>query len=77
MLTLAAIHSVNDPNDPFYTSLQAGSYDKLHPQGQPCDAAIQFCCSNSQLSKGAKIAIAVVVTVVGLFVIGIFRVVVI
>jgi len=70
MLTLAAMHSFDDTSDPFYTSLQAGAYDKVRPQGQPCDAAIQAGCSNSQLSKGAKIAIAVVVTVVGLLVIG-------
>jgi len=70
MLTLAAMHALNDSNDPFYTSLQAGAYNARRPQGQPCDAAIQSGCSNSQLSKGAKIAIAVVVTVVGLLVIG-------
>lgn len=70
MLTLAAMHAFNDSNDPFFTSLQAGEYDKRRPQGQPCDAAIQAGCSGSGLSTGAKIAIAVVVTVVGLLIVG-------
>jgi len=69
MLMLAAMH-VNDNNDPFFTSLQAGEYAKRRPQGQPCDAAIQAGCGGSGLSNGAKIAIAVVVTLVGLLVVG-------
>jgi endoglucanase len=70
MLTLAAMHAFNDSNDPFFTSLPAGEYDQRRPQGQPCDAAIQAGCGSSGLSNGAKIAIAVVVTVVGLLIIG-------
>jgi len=70
MLTLAVMHALNDSNDPFFTSLPAGEYNKRRPQGQPCDAAIQTGCGGSGLSNGAKIAIAVVVTVVGLLIIG-------
>lgn len=65
MLTLAALHVMNDTNDPFFTSLPAGSYHK--PAGHPCDGA--FPC-HTGLSKGAKIAIGVVVTVVGLLLLG-------
>jgi len=63
LLTLAAMHVMNDSNDPFYTSLQAGAYHKLN--GHPCDAA--YPCHH--LSKGVKITLAVVITVVGLILI--------
>jgi endoglucanase len=66
MLTLAAMHVLNDTNDPFFTSLRAGAYDKVRPKGQPCDAA--FPCSG-QLSKAGKIAMAVALSVVGLIII--------
>ena len=59
------MHVANDTADPFYTSLQAGAYNK--PSGHPCDPV--YSCSPS-LSKGAKIAIAVIVTIVGLAIIG-------
>ena len=65
MLTLAALHVMNDTNDPFFTQLQAGAYQK--PPGHPCDGA--FTC-HSGLSTGAKAAIGVVVSVVGLLLIG-------
>ncbi|KAG6832930.1 hypothetical protein H0H92_004814 [Tricholoma furcatifolium] len=68
MLTLAAMHAMNDTSDPFYTSLQVGAYDKVRPQGQPCDAAFPDACAGPQLSEGGKIAMAVVITVVGLFI---------
>ena len=54
---------MNDTADPFYTSLKAGAYASNKPSGNPCDPV--YSCSPS-LSTGAKIAIAVVVTVVGL-----------
>ena len=66
MLTLAAMHVLNDTQDPFYTSLQAGEYNKRRPQGEPCDKAFPNNCSGPQLSKGGKIAMALVITVVGL-----------
>ncbi|THV08695.1 9 glycosyl hydrolase [Dendrothele bispora CBS 962.96] len=70
MLTLAAMHVLNDTNDPFYTSLQDGAYAQVKPQGSPCDDAIDDGCSGPRLSTGAKVAIAVVVTVVGLIILG-------
>jgi len=67
LLTLAAMHVMNDTADPFYTSLKAGAYAASKPSGHPCDDV--YSCSPS-LSTGAKVAIAVVVTVVGLAIIG-------
>jgi len=68
MLTLAAMHVLNDTSDPFFTSLQAGAYEKNKPKGTPCDAA--FSCSGPTLPKGAKIAIGVIVSFVGLVIVG-------
>ncbi|KAJ7179859.1 glycoside hydrolase family 9 protein [Mycena crocata] len=65
LLTLAAMHVMNDTNDPFFTSLQAGAYDKVRPSGQPCDAAFSAGCSGSKLPKAALIALAVILSVVG------------
>ena len=70
MLTLAAIHVMNDTKDPFFTQLQPGAYEKVKPKGQPCDSAIDTGCEGSRLSKGATLAMAIVITVVGLIVIG-------
>jgi len=67
LLTLAAMHVMNETTDPFYTSLQAGAYASKKPSGHPCDPV--YSCGPS-LSSGAKIAIAVVVTVFGLAIIG-------
>ncbi|KAF8914060.1 glycoside hydrolase family 9 protein [Gymnopilus junonius] len=69
MLTLAAIHVMNDTKDPYFTQLQAGAYEKVKPKGQPCDSAIDAGCEGSRLSKGATLAMAIVITVVGLVVI--------
>ncbi|KAJ7047503.1 glycoside hydrolase family 9 protein [Mycena alexandri] len=70
MLTLAAMHVLNDTSDPFFTSLQAGAYDKVRPSGQPCDDAISDGCSGPKLSKSAIIALAVILGVVGLIILG-------
>ncbi|KAJ7499052.1 glycoside hydrolase family 9 protein [Mycena latifolia] len=70
MLTLAAMHVINDTNDPFFTSLQAGAYDKVRPSGQPCDAAISDGCIGSTLPKRALIALAVILSVVGAVILG-------
>lgn len=70
MLTLAAMHVLNDTSDPFFTALKAGAYDKVRPQGLPCDAAFPTACPGPSLSKGGRIAMGVVVTVVGLLLIG-------
>ncbi|KAJ6599199.1 glycoside hydrolase family 9 protein [Mycena vulgaris] len=70
MLTLAAMHVINDTNDPFFTSLQAGAYEKVRPSGQPCDAAISAGCGGPTLPKGALIAMAVIISVVGAIILG-------
>lgn len=70
MLTLASMHVMSDTSDPFYTTLQAGAYAKVKPKGQPCDSAIQDGCTPARLSKKAQLAMAVVITVVGLVVVG-------
>ena len=49
MLTLAAMHVLDDTSDPYYTSLQAGAYQSKRPQGMPCDAAYQQGCGGPQL----------------------------
>lgn len=70
MLTLAAMHVINDTADPFFTSLEVGAYAKVQPQGQPCDSAFPKICAGPQLSRGGKIAMAVVITAVGVFISG-------
>ncbi|KAI0751507.1 Six-hairpin glycosidase [Daedaleopsis nitida] len=70
LLTLAAHALVSGAGDPYYTQVRAGAYDEVRPAGAPCDAAVQTGCKRGGLGKGATIAIAVVVTVVGLVVIG-------
>lgn len=70
MLTLAAMHTVDDTKDPYYTTLKAGAYDEVKPKGQPCDSAIQDGCQGHPLSKKATLAMAIVLTIVGLVVIG-------
>lgn len=69
VLTLAALHVMNDTQDPFFTQLKAGAFDAVKPQGTPCDEAFP-CKTGHSLSKGAKIAIGVVISVVGLAIIG-------
>lgn len=64
MLTLAAMHVLNDTSDPFYTSLQAGAYQR--PVGMPCDAAYTDGCGGPQLSEGGQIAVGVIVGCAGI-----------
>ncbi|PFH52542.1 glycoside hydrolase family 9 protein [Amanita thiersii Skay4041] len=70
MLTLAAMHVISDNKDPFFTALQDGAYEKVKPKGLPCDAAFPEGCNGPHLSKGSKIAMGVVITIVGLTIIG-------
>jgi endoglucanase len=71
MLTLAAISVLTQRNDPYYTKLKAGAYDAKRPQGRPCDAAIKDgCLFSGRMSKRNEIVMAVVVSVVGLVVVG-------
>ena len=67
LLTLAAMHVSSETADPFYTSLKAGAYASKKPSGRPCDPV--YDCA-PPLGKGAKIAIGVVITIVGLAIIG-------
>ncbi|KAG9003360.1 hypothetical protein FRB94_003183 [Tulasnella sp. JGI-2019a] len=68
-LTLAAYSVLNATKPPFYTSLAAGAYDEAKPGGTPCDPAFP-CKSHGGLSTTAKIILAVVITVVGLIILG-------
>ena len=70
MLTLAAMHVLNDTKDPYFTILEAGAYDKVKPTGVPCDAVFNDGCDNPHMSKNATVALAVVVTIVGLIIFG-------
>lgn len=65
MLTLAAMYVLNGTADPVYTSLEVGAYSKIQPKGRPCDAAFPQACK-VPLSRGGTIAIAVIVSAVGL-----------
>ncbi|KAG9048465.1 hypothetical protein FS837_012839 [Tulasnella sp. UAMH 9824] len=69
-LSLAAYSVLSASNPPYYTSLAPGAYDAVKPSGTPCDAV--FPCGGKGgkggLSHGAIIAIAVVVSVAGLFI---------
>jgi endoglucanase len=67
MLTIAAVHVIYDSNDPYFTILQPGEYAKVKPSGVPCDAA--FNCYPPHLSEAGTIALAVVITVVGLVIV--------
>jgi len=70
MLTLTAMHlsngSTGNAQDPPYTSLAAGAYAQHKPKGLPCDDAFPDQCGSPPMSKGGKIALGIVVTVVGL-----------
>lgn len=70
MLTLAAMHVLSDTKDPYFTTLEAGAYDKVKPTGVPCDAVFNEGCDNPHMSKKSTIALAVVVTIVGLVIFG-------
>ena len=70
MLTLAAMRVIGDTKDPYFTSLQAGAYDKVKPKGKPCDAAFKEGCEGPHMGKKATLALAIVVTVVGLVIVG-------
>ncbi|KAF8897403.1 Six-hairpin glycosidase-like protein [Infundibulicybe gibba] len=70
MLTLTALHVINDTNDPFFTSLQEGAYNKVRPQGFPCDAVYPQSCRSPPLSRGGTIAMALIIAIVGLILAG-------
>ena len=68
MLSLVARQAMVNTDDPFFTRLEEGAYEAVRPDGTPCDPV--YPCRAGGLSTGGKIAIAVVVTVVGLLIIG-------
>ena len=74
LLTLAAhvlASGAGAGGDPYYTQVRAGAYDEVRPGGAPCDAAVQAGCGHGGgLSRGGKIAVGVVVGVVGLLIVG-------
>jgi len=67
MLTLAAMHVLNDTSDPYFTRLQAGAFAAVKPSGTPCDGA--FPCHSRGLSKGAKVALGVGLSVLGVVIV--------
>ncbi|KAH8106069.1 family 9 glycosyl hydrolase [Cristinia sonorae] len=73
LLSLVAYTIANETmasQDPWYTRLEVGSYQKVRPKGYPCDAAVRQGCKNRGFSRTGKIVMAVIVTVVGLIVVG-------
>jgi endoglucanase len=67
VLTIAARALVNGTSDPWYTRLQAGSYEQRRPKGQPCDAAVTAGCSRGDWRTG-KIVMGALVGTAGLVV---------
>ncbi|KAF5364025.1 hypothetical protein D9756_000516 [Leucocoprinus leucothites] len=70
LLALAAYSVLQTTVDPFYTNLKDGAYEKVKPKGQPCDAAIDQGCPPPRLSPGARVAMALGITIVGVILIG-------
>lgn len=71
LLTLTAYSLLaSSPADPFYVTLQSGAYERVKPSGTPCDAAFPCGKHGLGLSKGGQIAVGVVISVVGLGIIG-------
>lgn len=64
MLALAAFKAMTDAEDPFFTTLKPGVFDARRPTGLPCDAAFP-CNPNHPLPIGGRIALAVILSVVG------------
>ncbi|KAG8690787.1 hypothetical protein FRC11_009142 [Ceratobasidium sp. 423] len=68
VLTLAAASVMTEGDDPYFTRLQDGAYASVKPSGMPCDA-MYHCGSGHGLSRAGKIALAVVLSVMGLAII--------
>ena len=66
MLSLVAQQAMSNNQDPFFTRLQPGAYEAVRPAGTPCDDV--YPCESRGLKTGGKVAIAIVVTVVGLLI---------
>ena len=72
MLTLAAMSVMTNSGDPFFTQLGAGAYASRKPSGTPCDDAYPCAGMGVGLPEGGKIGLAVVVTVFGLLILGLW-----
>ncbi|KXN86389.1 Endoglucanase E-4 [Leucoagaricus sp. SymC.cos] len=70
LLTLAAYSVMQTTIDPFYTSLKDGAYTKAKPKGLPCDAVFNQGCPPHRLSLGARVAMALGITIVGVVLMG-------
>jgi endoglucanase len=70
MVTLAAQSIVNGTGDPFYTTLEVGSYETRRPSGEPCDAAINGGCPKGKDWRVGKIVMASLVSAAGVLVMG-------
>lgn len=70
LIAYAAMNQTLAMQDPYYTRLEAGSYQKVRPAGFPCDAAVQAGCTIHKFSKVGKIVMGVIVGVVSAFVVG-------
>ncbi|TCD66956.1 hypothetical protein EIP91_000734 [Steccherinum ochraceum] len=73
LLTLFAYAIANQTlatQDPWYTRLEAGSYQRVRPAGFPCDAAVEVGCGSGHFSRVGKIVMGVIVGVVSLVVVG-------
>ena len=67
LLALAAHALAAGAGDPYYTQVAAGAYARVRPAGAPSDAAVQDGCpDHSGLARAAKIAMGVVIGIVGL-----------
>jgi len=70
LLALAAYSVMQTTVDPFYTALEDGAYARVKPKGQPCDAVFNEGCPSPRLSPGARVAMALGITIVGVILIG-------
>ncbi|CAL1701489.1 unnamed protein product [Somion occarium] len=71
LLSLVAYTIMNQTTatqEPVFVSIEEGSYVK--PKNSPCDDAVKTGCGIHPWPKGAKIAFAVVITIVGLIILG-------
>ena len=69
LVTIAAHALVNGTGDPYYTQVQAGSYDEKRPSGEPCDAAVSAGCPAGGNWHVGKIVMGAIVSAIGLFVV--------
>ncbi|CAE6408111.1 unnamed protein product [Rhizoctonia solani] len=69
LLTIAAASVMTEAEDPYFTRLQEGAYASVKPSGMPCDAMYPCKGGRGGLSRAGTIALAVVLSVVGLLIV--------